>query len=230
MHKYTCTGEDILISAELGHGKVDNSGLVYINRNILQNIDKSQDYTKEYISENINEDIHKDKSLDYIMYIGVGMLMIPMLGLMYKTGLGFRKKGGLFTIKKSKKNERKVRKDKFLKIKYTDNNNDNVKINHKVDLEEGVKEYYDDEQLIDNHTGSDNTFSIEYLLNNTYSDKENNNNDYNNHDSNKNNNNSNDNGNDDNNDLNSGDVNYIRLQSFLNTLKLLKNEKKKCEK
>jgi hypothetical protein len=224
----TYTGGDILISAELGRGKGDNSGVVYINRNILQNIDKSHDNTEEYISENINEDMYKNKYLDYVMYIGVGILMIPMLGLMYKTGLGFRKKGGLFTIKKSKKNEKKVRKDKFLKIKHMDNDNDSVKINQKLDLEEGVEEYHDDEHLIDEHTGRENTFSIEYLLNKTYRNKDNHNNndnnDNNNHDSNNYNNNDNTN---DNNDLNSDDIDYIRIQSFLNTLELIKNEKKK---
>jgi hypothetical protein len=242
MHTYiyiylcTNTGGDILISAELGHGKVDNSGVVYVNINILQNIDKSHDNTEEYISENINEYIYKNKNLDYVMYIGVGILMIPMLGLMFKTGLGFRKKGGLFTIKKSKKNEKKLRKDKFLKIKYMDNDNDSVKINHKLDLEKGVEEYYDDEQLIDDHSRSGNTFSVEYLLNDTYSNEDNrnnndNNDNNNNHDSkNTNNSNNNNNTNDDNNDLNSGDIDYIRIQRFLNTLELIKNEKKEVRK
>jgi hypothetical protein len=41
---------------------------------------------------------------------------------MYRTALGFRKTGGLFAIKKMNKKEKKERrKDKFLKIRYIDN-------------------------------------------------------------------------------------------------------------
>jgi hypothetical protein len=56
-------GGDIFISAELGQGKIDNSGVVYINRNILQFIPETPEISNENGSENLNGDIYKKEKL-----------------------------------------------------------------------------------------------------------------------------------------------------------------------